>query len=37
LFIQGDCKKIGKIKIGEVHYLISAINDGAVSLHRLLE
>ena len=37
LFIKGDCKKIGKIIIGEVHYVISAINDDAVSLHRVLE
>jgi hypothetical protein len=37
LFIQGDCKKVGKIKIGELHYLMSAINDGTVLLHRVLE
>lgn len=37
LFIKGDCKKIGKIKIGDVYYLISAINNGAVSLNRILE
>tara|TARA_R110001583_G_scaffold17014_21_gene69383 strand:+ start:717 stop:4016 length:3300 start_codon:yes stop_codon:yes gene_type:complete len=37
LFIKGDCKKIGKIKIGETNYLISAINDDAVSLHRVLD
>ncbi|MEP5338355.1 MAG: VCBS repeat-containing protein [Algibacter sp.] len=37
LFIKGDCKGINKIKIGEINYLISAINDGAVSLHRILD
>lgn len=37
LFIQGDCKKIGKIRIGEINYLISAINNSAVSLHRVFD
>ena len=37
LFIKGDCKKISKIKIGGVNYLISAINDSAISLHRILD
>lgn len=37
LFIRGDCKKLGKIGIGADKYVIAAINDGAVSLHRILE
>lgn len=37
LFIKGDAKKISKIKIGDSNYLISAINDSAVSLHRILK
>jgi hypothetical protein len=35
LFIKGDCKKIAKIKIGESSYIISAINNSSVSLHRV--
>jgi hypothetical protein len=34
LFIKGDCKKIGKIKIGKANYLVSALNNDHVSLHR---
>lgn len=37
LFINGDCKKVRKIRIGTANYLISAINNGAVSLHRVIE
>lgn len=37
LFLIGDCKKVGRIKIGEINYLISAMNDSAISLHRILE
>ena len=36
LFVKGDCKKIRKLRIGEVDYLISAINNGPVLLHRVL-
>ncbi len=35
LFIKGDCKKVGKIKIGEVNYVVSALNDGHISLNRI--
>lgn len=35
LFIKGDCKKLAEIKIGESNFLISAINDGVVLLHRI--
>ena len=34
LFIKGDCKKVGSIKIGEINYVISALNDDHASLHR---
>ncbi|MER3373286.1 MAG: VCBS repeat-containing protein [Allomuricauda sp.] len=34
LFIRGDAKKIGKINIGGQNCLITAINDGPVSIHR---
>ncbi len=34
LFIKGDCKMIGKIKIDKVNYLVSALNNDHVSLHR---
>lgn len=37
LFIKGDCKKISKIRINNTEYIISAINDAAVSLHRVLD
>lgn len=37
LFINGDCKKISKIKIGHENYIISAINNGSVSVHKVLE
>lgn len=36
LFIRGDCKKIDKIKIGKSTYVIAALNDEAVSMHRII-
>jgi len=33
LFIKGDCKKVGKIKIGEINYVVSVLNDDHVALH----
>ena len=37
LFIKGDCKKIEKITIGNDTYLIAALNNEAVSLHRIVK
>ncbi len=34
LFIKGDCKKLGKIKIGEINYLVSALNNSHIAIHR---
>ncbi len=37
LFIKGDCKKIDEITIGNDTYLIAALNNEAVSLHRIVK
>lgn len=34
LFIKGDTKKVSKIKIGEQNCVITAINNGPITIHR---